>query len=199
MTPRNTKQGASANARRAPSKGEARDASSSRTRTPKLVAPPRAAKQSTAQTKQSTKSAPRAKKTPVRPEPSSWRWWLLPVVAIVVASVFVGMYYPVAKVQYRETREKVRLQGELDGIRARNSRLSQQVERLKTPEGIEDYARVRLGMVKAGEEVGIVVDGTEPTQAPTAVAAAPLIDSEETVAPPVGQWTEFLDAVFGTE
>jgi len=162
MTPRNTKQGASANARRASSNAGARAASSSRT-------------------------------------PSSWRWWLLPLLVVGLATVFVLTYYPVAKVQYRETRERSRLRAELAGVRARNDRLATQVDRLKTPEGVEDYARVQLGLVKAGEKVGVVVDDSAAMPATITVASALRLDSEEAVAVPAGPWTAFLDSVFGNE
>ena len=133
-----------------------------------------------------------------RPEATAHRWWLLPVIIIAVVSVFITAYYPVARVQYRETRERTRLQVELDAIRARNNRLRAEVARLKTPEGVEDYARLQLGMVKRGEHQVVVVDGTEPTR--TLVAqGAPRIDSQEAVKPPVGQWTAFLDAIFGVQ
>jgi cell division protein FtsB len=190
MTPRNTKHGASANTRRAASKEASRGASPSRTNTrdPKTAAP-----------KAGKPKAARATK-PARPEPSAWRWWLLPVVALVAGAVFVGTYYPVAKVQYRETRERARLEAELQGIRARNARLSTQVARLKTPEGVEDYAREQLGMVKAGETVGVVVDSEAASQTTTSVvSAAPYIDSEETLKPAVGPWAAFLDSVFGIQ
>ena len=175
MTPRNTKQGASANARRAPATKGSRAASSPR-----------------------TTKRPRAKSS-VAASPTSWRWWLLPLVVIAIAAIFVATYYPVAKVQYRETRERARLRAELKGVQARNGRLSAQVERLKTPEGVEDYARLQLGLVKAGEKVGVVVDESASLPATIAVASAAEIDSEEAVVPPVGPWTAFLDSVFGVE
>jgi hypothetical protein len=101
-------------------------------------------------------------------------------------------------VQYRETRQRAMLQAELDATRARNERLRIEVARLRTPEGVEDYARLQLGLVKRGEHQVVVVDGTEPTQ--TLVAqGAPIIDSQEAVKPPVGPWTAFLDAVFGVQ
>ena len=128
----------------------------------------------------------------------SRHWWLLPLVIMAVVAVFIGAYYPVARVQYRETRERARLQVELDAIRARNSRLRTQVARLRTPEGVEDYARLQLGMVKQGEHQVVVVDGTEPVQA-VAAQGVPVIDSQEELKPPVGQWTAFLDAVFGVK
>jgi hypothetical protein len=123
----------------------------------------------------------------------------MPLLVIGLAAVFVVTYYPVAKVQYRETRERARLGAELEGVRARNERLTAQVDRLNTPEGVEDYARVQLGLVKAGEHVGVVVDGSGSMPATIAVASAPRLDSEEAVIPPAGPWTEFLDSVFPRE
>lgn len=117
---------------------------------------------------------------------------------IVAASIglFAWAYYPVAAVQYRETREAARLRAELAHLTARNDRLRGQVDRLKTPAGVEDYARSQLGMVKKGENVVVVVDGNEASEASRA-AAAPRIDSDEAVEAPVGPWTAFLDLVFG--
>jgi len=121
------------------------------------------------------------------------------VLVISLSAVFIATYYPVAKVQYRETRERARLRAELEGVRARNDRLSREVARLKTPEGVEDYARVQLGLVKAGEHVGVVVDESQAEPATITVPANLELDSEETVVPPVGPWTAFLDSVFGQE
>jgi len=116
----------------------------------------------------------------------------------VVIAVFAWTYYPVARVQYRETREKVRLETELAALQARNARLRKQVERLNTPEGVEDYARSQLGMVKNGEKVAIVVDGDEAAEA-SAALAVPTIDGDEATEGPVGPWTAFLDLVFGVQ
>lgn len=176
MKPRNTKHGASANAQRAP-KGADR-----------LV--PFAAKPS-----------PKTKPTgrPAKQTAFVARWWMLPVVILSVLALFVITYYPVARVQYRETRERVRLEAELQALKARNARLRASVDRLKTPEGVEDYARLQLGMVKKGEHVAVVIDGDETTQSALAVPEPPRIDSEEAAAPPVGPWTAFLDVVFAAE
>jgi hypothetical protein len=108
------------------------------------------------------------------------------------------MYYPVMRVQYREAREKARLVAELETIQARNDRLREQVDRLKTPAGVEDYARSQLGLVKKGESVVVVVDEDKPADN-TGVNAAPVIDSAETTTSPAGPWTAFLDLVFGVQ
>jgi len=124
---------------------------------------------------------------------------MLPIVILAVIAFFVGTYYPVARVQYRETRERTRLESELAALKARNARLRASVDRLRTPEGVEDYARLQLGMVKQGEHVAVVIDGDESTQTALEAPTTPRIDSEEAAVPPVGPWTAFLDVVFDVE
>jgi hypothetical protein len=63
-----------------------------------------------------------------------------------------------AQIQYQETREQARLEAELASLQERNESLSAQVERLKTPEGVEEVARESLGMVKPGENLYVVID-----------------------------------------
>lgn len=133
-----------------------------------------------------------------RKEKQPRRWWVLPSAIILVVAVFGWTYYPVARVQYRETREKARLQAELTALQARNARLRAQVAELRTPEGVEDYARSELGLVKRGESVAVVVDGNEAAEA-SAALAAPQIDSDESGEAPVGPWTAFLDLVFAVQ
>lgn len=120
------------------------------------------------------------------------------VVTVSAVGLLVWMYYPAAAVQYRETREKARLAAELKTLQARNDRLRKQVDRLKTPAGVEDYARSQLGLVKKGENVVVVVDGDEAEEASQA-AGRPEIDSDETTVAPGGAWTAFLDLVFGVQ
>lgn len=105
-------------------------------------------------------------------------------------------YYPVAAVQYRETRQKTQLAAELKQLQARNARLRESVDRLKTPAGVEDYARSQLGLVKKGENVVVVVDDKNAKES-TKTGGVPRIDSDETTVAPTGPWTGFLDLVFG--
>lgn len=122
---------------------------------------------------------------------------MTPAGVVVAIALFAWTYYPVARVQYRETREQQRLEAELASLEARNDRLREEVELLKTPEGVEDYARSQLGMVKRGENAVVVVEaGAENSKVST---AAPEIDSDNTTEGPVGPWTAFLDLVFGLE
>ena len=215
MTPRNTTHGASASARRTPAPKVVRSAPTPRTATLRGAAHSGSASGAgarlTASSSRGRSPSPsaRPKPTPARPTPArpkadprvAWRWWLLPLVVLAVAAIFVATYYPVARVQYRETREKVRLAAELKGIEARNGRLQASVDRLKTPEGVEDYARSQLGLVKAGEHVVVIVDGSHPASSTPATEplTPPGLDSEEAVVPPVGPWTRFLDSIFGVQ
>ena len=194
MRPKNTQLGASASTRRAPSPRAARGV-------PSPVIPLRTAVPRTTRGRADAavpaKNRTRGDETPRR-DSAGYRWWLLPIVVLGIVALFIGAYYPVARVEYRETRERAALQAELGAIQSRNSRLRSEVARLKTPQGVEDYARLRLGMVKNGEHVVVVTDGTEPTET-TVANAVPEIDSQEAVKPPVGPWTAFLDAFFGVQ
>jgi len=181
MTPRKTQLGASASARKAPVRRGAGAAPS--------VRPPTKAKP----------SRPRGVGSNRPKRDASWfRWWLLPIFVAAAVTLFVITYYPLACVQYKETRQRAQLQAELTALQTRNVRLGTQVARLKTNEGVEDYARSQLGMVKQGEHVVVVTDGTKASTQPTATIAGPpqIETSGETIVAPSGPWTAFLDAVF---
>lgn len=201
MAPRNTKQGASANARRTSNARGSRTAASSKTRsrsTASKTPSSRAGKTTRVARKPATSNRRAPKHVPARREQLSGRRWLVPTAAAAVILMFAWGYYPVAAVQYRESRERSRLAAELESVQARNDRLRAQVERLKTPAGVEDYARSQLGLVKKGENVVVVVDGTE-TKEGSASATPPEIDSALTPDETGGAWTAFLDLVFGVE
>jgi cell division protein FtsL len=96
--------------------------------------------------------------------------------------------YPVLRIQYQHERELQTLQAELDGLKTRNETLREQVDRLKTPEGVEQAARESLGMVKPGEQAYVVTGGTLGE-----TSATVLVDGEPE--PPL--WQQALDALFG--
>ncbi len=203
MAPRNTRTGATTATKRTPAKGSSRSSSSSRSRD--SSASRGGAKRQSSASRSS--AAKRPKQTGTRgadpkargvSQAEARRWWALPVAVVVLLAAFAWSYYPVARVQYRETREKARLEAELSALQARNSRLRAEVARLRTPEGVEDYARSQLGLVKRGESVAMVVDGNEAAKA-SAALAVPQIDGDEAVEGPVGPWTAFLDIVFGVQ
>lgn len=101
--------------------------------------------------------------------------------------------YPVLRLQYQQQRQKASLEQELAGLKERNEGLRAQVDRLKTPEGIEEAARENLGLVKEGEQICVVTDGeTTRAPAPQVGARARSITASET-----SVWLEVLDVVFG--
>ena len=108
---------------------------------------------------------------------------------LVVSLVLAGWtVYPVLRIQYQHERELQTLQGELDGLKSRNEELRDQVDGLKTPEGVERLARDSLGMVKPGEQAYVVTGGTLGETTGSVLASA-------TVDAPF--WQRVLDTVFG--
>ncbi|MBA4371149.1 MAG: hypothetical protein C0418_06195 [Coriobacteriaceae bacterium] len=169
-----TQHGARATARKSPGKGDARRASASRSR----GGAPR------------TRPAPAAKRP--RKAPARSRAPYGPLVAIAVIAVLAWTFYPVLRVQYREERTKAQLEAELGALKTRNAGLQTQVERLKTPEGVEDVARETLGLVREGERAYVVVDG-EATATTARIEPVRAPELTETVL------TQVLDAVFGVQ
>ncbi len=124
----------------------------------------------------------------------SRRLHLVPLTLVVILIAAAWSYYPVARMHYQEQREKARLESELAGLRERNSQLREQVDRLKTPEGVEEVARESLGLVKEGENLYVVLDGDETATAPAAAPATPQLSLQQ-----AGMWSRMLDALFGFE
>jgi hypothetical protein len=102
--------------------------------------------------------------------------------------------YPVARLQYIQQRDNAKLERQLAGIRKRNGELKREVDRLKTPAGVEEAARERLGFVKKGEQMYVVMP--EGKAAASGAATAPPVGTAS-VAGGVGVWESLLDAVFG--
>ncbi len=184
-TARKTQNGAKAGARRSSSttrKAPAR--ASQRTPVPRKSAAP-AKRKPTA-----TKRKPTARTTARRPRADHRALTVILIGTLVLAA---WTLYPVLRLQYQQTREKTTLEQELAGLKDRNETLRAQVDRLKTPEGVEEAARENLGLVKEGEQVYVVTDG-QTTRAPAPEVGAQtrsVTASEATV------WTKVLDAVFG--
>lgn len=111
-------------------------------------------------------------------------------VSVAFLAVAIWAFYPVARLQYQEERERARLESELEGLKERNAELRAQVERLKTPEGVEEIARQDLGMVREGENVYVVMDAEESSGTVTQEATPNQADGDGIV-------YEVLDIVFG--
>lgn len=114
------------------------------------------------------------------------------LIVVGLLAVTFWSFYPAARIQYQEARQKARLEAELESLQERNDELQTQVDWLKTPEGVEEVARESLGMVKDGEHVYIVTNLLEET---TLTAAACASISE----PPPTFTQSLLDGIFGFE
>jgi hypothetical protein len=109
---------------------------------------------------------------------------------IVLAVALLGWFlYPTAALHYREQRKLEKLQTQLTQIQKRNKELKAEVEKLKTPAGVEEAAH-ELGYARKGEQVWIPVEGGKTKSEP---ASSPVRTAD--VAPDV--WTHVLDVVFG--
>ncbi len=117
------------------------------------------------------------------------------MVTILICTLLVAAWtlYPVLRLKYQQQREKATLEQELAGLKDRNQTLRAQVDRLKTPEGVEEAARESLGLVKKGEQVYVVTDG-ETTRAPEPQVGA---QTRSITASETSVWTKVLDAIFG--
>lgn len=115
---------------------------------------------------------------------------------LISLSVFIAAVwtlYPVLRLQYQQQREVASLETELEGIKTRNIELAEQVDRLKTPEGVEEIARQDLGLVKDGEQVYVVTGRSDPDLDSQAVNERTRSSDEEQTS----LWMEVLDALFG--
>jgi len=101
--------------------------------------------------------------------------------------------YPVLRLQYQQQREVTSLEAELEGLKERNIELAEQIDRLKTPEGVEEIARQDLGLVKDGEQAYVVTGKEDPDLDPEAVNARTRSTTDEDT--PL--WMRVLDVIFG--
>ena len=113
------------------------------------------------------------------------------VLAVIVALVLAAWWvYPTFKLQYEHQREVETLENELDDLKSRNEELRDEVDGLKTPEGVEQLARESLGLAKPGEQVYVVTGSVTPESTSTVDAAA---GDEQPL------WQRALDALFGLD
>lgn len=134
-----------------------------RTSTPKPGAKPRAKSGAKGSAKRTRSRASRADLT--RPTPRAER--LVPrtlgrIALLIGALVVIGSFansFLVLPVQswFGQRTEIEDRQQELDALRAATDRLQQEVDRLNTPDGVEDAAREELGYVMVGEDRRTVV------------------------------------------
>ena len=144
--------------------------------------------------KPSGKPAPKQASKPSAREKVGPQWLLVLIGALVVLALAAWGYYPVAKQQYITARERDLLAARLAAVEARNASMEDEIARLQTPEGVEDYARSQLGWTKPGENA-VIVEGVEGT---STIGIQPRIDprSIEITETPL---TRLLDGIFGVD
>ncbi|MBU4556054.1 MAG: septum formation initiator family protein [Actinobacteria bacterium] len=123
--------------------------------------------------------------------------WVVPTSIAILVVIAAWSFYPVARMQYCEQREKQRLEVELASLKERNSKLRAEVDRLKTPEGVEEVARENLGLVKEGENLYVVLDEQQPES--TTTAAPDTAPTAAAIAGDSSSWQRALDMIFGFE
>ncbi len=118
---------------------------------------------------------------------------LYAVIAVVACLAFACvLVYPAARDYYVSVRTTAQQQAEYDALIARSDAIQSEVDRLSTPEGIEDQATKELGWVKKGENA-VYVNGLDASHS-EAVYADVVAGS---VPAPDTWYSGILDPIFG--
>lgn len=143
-------------------------------------------------------------RTPARKAPArassprrrrSFGWKYLPIALVAFLLVLGWTLYPVVRLHYRQQRENAKLERQLADIKKRNTELRKEIETIQKPEGIEAAARERLGFVKPGEQMYVVIpEGGAPASA--GATAAPSVRTAS-LSGDAGVWVHLLDSIFG--
>jgi cell division protein FtsL len=126
---------------------------------------------------------------PIGPPPLALR--LAAVLAVPLLLYALVMTGQKAVENYQLNQQADDLRAQIQGLRAQNVQLQQEIQQARTDSAIEVLARERLGLIKPGDHPLVLVsDGSAPGAAPTAVppAAAP---------PPEPPWRQWWDYFFG--
>lgn len=118
---------------------------------------------------------------------------LYAVIAVVACVAFACvLVYPAARDYYISLRTTAQQQAEYDALVARSDAIQSEVDRLSTPEGIEDQATKELGWVKKGEKA-VYVKGLDTSHADAVYADV----VAGTVPAPDTWYSAVLDPIFG--
>jgi len=128
---------------------------------------------------------------PVRRHPKLFFFGILTVVLVLA----VYILYPVARSYYSAWRENGRLEAEYQALLDRNARIKEQVDALKTREGIEDWVRQQFGWVPAGEKAANItgLDINESSLGLPASVEPGSVEMSDL------WWIKILDFIFGVE
>ena len=120
----------------------------------------------------------------------TFRFAIVPVLVIAFAAVII---YPSAKSYYIADRDKQLVEAEYALVQERNQELQDEIDTLKTDEGIENQARAQYGY-SYEDENSVVVEGIDNSalELPDQVSASD-VKLEENA------WTQFCDMIFGLD
>lgn len=119
------------------------------------------------------------------------RWGILPhyIFGIVIVLTLVFSTALPVRRMVEERRHEAAIRRQVAETRAGSAQLQADIDRLSDPTVVEEQARVRLGLVRAGETPLVVVDGPLPvpgsTSAPKKKAAAPPVPAPSPKPSPV--------------
>lgn len=118
------------------------------------------------------------------------------LVALAVVGLTVFMLYPTCQSYYTETRQLQQLQAEYDALNAYNAQMQSQINYLNTEEGLEEYARSELGLIRQDEHM-VTVEGVESSSDGASTSDTAHSPLNETIPAPDTWYSGFLDVFFG--
>lgn len=83
------------------------------------------------------------------------RLFILAIIVLCIIFAIIFLYQP-AKDYYFSLRQNDKLQAQYDAIKNTNNKLNQDIEFLKTDDGIKQRATDTLGLIQQGESIGYV-------------------------------------------
>ena len=119
---------------------------------------------------------------------------VLAVTFVLVFAVF--MIFPPCQSLYNQTRQLQQLQAEYDELVAYNQQIQGQIDYLNSDEGIEDYARSELGLIRSDEQVA-TVEGVESSADESSASDVGAVPASGSVKAPDTWYSGVLDVVFG--
>jgi cell division protein FtsB len=113
-------------------------------------------------------------------------------VLVVVAGLLITSIAPIRQI-LRQRAEIARLEQTLQNLKIENKNLNIETERLNTDAYIEQQARLRLGLMKPGEEPYMIVP---PKQVPAPAVVKPKAIKKATPKPWWNQAIDYLSSIF---
>ncbi len=120
----------------------------------------------------------------------------LVIAGCCVLFTFVMLYQPLAD-YYGEARQLQKLEAEYSALEEKNASLQSEIDYLSTDEGLEDYARYKLGYVRADEQTATVENVASSTTNTEENETIFYSIPQGTISAPDTWYSGVLDVVFG--